>query len=217
MYTKTLGALDWLEGVLANKSQLGWWVVPTSTSPSWFKVLGIIWMIDQGSSWMKMMSKSVWVSRIVLTISKFFQTFWEKTFQWLQIIVEGYCSQLNRLIWTCFHGSQHISSGANLCCTYVSKRDMSLNQLDCYGTLWTLTFFFSFYLFFLILYFFSFEFFFLFLFSDDEEARDIAVTWHVTWCDIIGLEHSRRIWKMMSGHMYTTWWPWVRNEADMRM
>ena len=42
----------------------------------------------------------------------------------------------------------------------------------CYGTLWTLTFFFSFYLFFLILYFFSFE----FLFIDDEEAHDIAVT-----------------------------------------
>jgi len=39
---------------------------------------------------------------------------------------------------------------------------------------WTLTFFFFFYLFFLILYFFSFEF--LFLFSNDEKARDIAVT-----------------------------------------
>ena len=45
----------------------------------------------------------------------------------------------------------------------------------CYGMLWTLTFFFSFYLFFLILYFFSFDF--LFLFIDDEEACDIAVTW----------------------------------------
>jgi len=42
----------------------------------------------------------------------------------------------------------------------------------CYGMLWTLTLFFSFYLFFLILYFFSFE----FLFIDDEEAHDIAVT-----------------------------------------
>ena len=51
-----------------------------------------------------------------------------------------------------------------------------------YRTLWILTFSFSFffYLFFLILYFFSFEF--LFFFSDDEET-----------CDVIGLEHSRRI------------------------
>ena len=24
MYTKTLGASDWLEGILANESQLGW-------------------------------------------------------------------------------------------------------------------------------------------------------------------------------------------------
>jgi len=87
----------------------------------------------------------------------------------------------------------------------------------CYGTLWTLTFFFFFYLFFLILYFFSFEFLFLFLFSDNEEAHDIAVTWHVTWCDVIGLEHSKRIWKMTSEYMYTIWWPWVRNEVDMRM
>jgi len=47
---------------------------------------------------------------------------------------------------------------------------------NCYGTLWTLIFFFSFYLFFLILYFFSFEFIFFFLFINDEEACDISVT-----------------------------------------
>ena len=63
---------------------------------------------------------------------------------------------------------------------FIKKKDGSLYlcvnfySLNCYGTLWTLTFFFLFYLFFLILYFFSFEF--LFLFRDDEEARDIAVT-----------------------------------------
>ena len=51
---------------------------------------------------------------------------------------------------------------------------------------------------------------------DNEEACDIAVTWHVTWCDIIGLEHSRRIWKIMSGHTDATWRSWVRHEADMR-
>ena len=36
-------------------------------------------------------------------------------------------------------------------------------------------------------------FFFSFLFRDNKEARDIAVTWHVTWCDVISLEHSRKI------------------------
>ena len=40
---------------------------------------------------------------------------------------------------------------------------MKADTDECYGTLWTLTFFFFFYLFFLILYFFSFEFLFLFL------------------------------------------------------
>ena len=44
-----------------------------------------------------------------------------------------------------------------------------------------------------------------FSFIDDEEAHDIAVTWLVTWCDIIGLEHGRRIWKMTLGHMVYIW------------
>ena len=80
------------------------------------------------------------------------------------------------------------------------KSDMAIIWVDiwdiCYGMLWTLTFFFFFYLFFLILYFFFFWISFLFSFIfllDDEEAYDIAVTWHVTWCDVIGLECSRRI------------------------
>ena len=34
------------------------------------------------------------------------------------------------------------------------------------------------------------DFFFL---LDDEEAHDIAVTWHVTWCDVISLEHGGKI------------------------
>ena len=43
---------------------------------------------------------------------------------------------------------------------------------------------------------------FIFIF-DDKEAHDTAVTWYVTWCDIIGLKHDGRIWKMMSGHIDT--------------
>ena len=51
-----------------------------------------------------------------------------------------------------------------------------------------------------------FSFYFSFL-LDDKEARDIEVIWQVTWCDIMGLEHDGRIWKMMSGHLKYTWWP----------
>ena len=105
--------------------------------------------------------------------------------------------------------------GAHTPLTEVST--FHLNCSTCYRMLWTLTFFFFFYLFFLILYFFSFEFLFLFSFINNKETCDIAVTWQVTWCDIIGLKHGGRIWKMTSGYMYTTWWPWVGNEADMRL
>ena len=78
---------------------------------------------------------------------------------------------------------------------------------------WTLT------IFFLFSFIFS-DFTFLFLYFIREtmkKARDKEVTWQVTWCDIISLEHSRRVWKMMSGHLEYTWWPWVRSEVDMRM
>ena len=69
---------------------------------------------------------------------------------------------------------------------------------------------------FLILYWFYFLISFIFL-LDNEEACDTVVTWQVTWCDVIGLEHGGRIWKMTSGHMYTTWWPWVGNKVNMRL
>ena len=55
---------------------------------------------------------------------------------------------------------------------------------------WTLTIFFFFSFIFLILYWFSFSFIFL---LDDEEACDCDVTWKVTWCDIISLEHGGKI------------------------
>ena len=70
---------------------------------------------------------------------------------------------------------------------------------NCYGMLWTLTIFILFYfiLFFLILYRFCFPFLFL---LDDGESCDTEVT----WCNVISLEHSGRVWKMMSEHMETT-------------
>ena len=78
----------------------------------------------------------------------------------------------------------------------------------------------NFYFSFLLFFWFYINFLFLFLFTfllDDKEVCDTAVTWQVTWCDVIGLEYGGKIWKMTSGHMYTTWWPWVGNEANMRL
>ena len=76
----------------------------------------------------------------------------------------------------------------------------------------------NFYFYFLLFFWFYIDFLFLFfLFWTMKKACDTTVTWHVTWCNIIGLEHSKRIWKMISEHIYTTWQPWVRNKADIRM
>ena len=86
----------------------------------------------------------------------------------------------------------------------------------CYGTLNTNNFLFYFILFYFFWFYFSFS---LFYFPGKtmKKTCDKEVTWQVTWCDIIGLEHSRRVWKMMTGHLEYIWWPWVRSEVDMRM
>ena len=75
------------------------------------------------------------------------------------------------------------------------------NFLLCYRMLWTLTIFILFSFIFLILYWFYFIFIFL---LDNKKVCDIVVTWYVTWCDIIGLEQNRIIWKIMSRHMVYT-------------
>ena len=138
IYTKTLGVSDWFEDVLAKKSQSRWWVILTRISPSQFEALGIVRMVDHGGSWMKIISNCDWVLRIVLMISKFFRTFWEKTFMLSRIIAEDCCSWLNESIWICFHGSQCISSGTNLCWTYASRKDISLNLLGIHPNSWNI-------------------------------------------------------------------------------
>jgi len=73
---------------------------------------------------------------------------------------------------------------------------------------------FFFYLFF---FWFYFSFSFSFSFRTMKKAHDKEVTWQVTWCVVISLELDERVWKMMSGHLEYTWWPWVEHEAGMRM
>ena len=88
MYAITLGESDLSEGVLANKSQLGWYVVPIRALPLQFNELGILQISDQGDSWMKMISNWIWVSRIVLTMNKFFQMFCKNILRSYMIIVK---------------------------------------------------------------------------------------------------------------------------------
>ena len=132
----TLGESDLSEGILANNSQLWWWVVSIRVSPLQSNELGILQISDQGGSWMKIMLNWLWVSRIVLTIREFFQTFCENTLRFCTIIVEVHHSPKNESTWSCFHGSQHISFVATPCWIYISRMDTNWNQLgDCLDSL----------------------------------------------------------------------------------
>jgi len=62
---------------LENVVQLGWLGTPTNSSPSQLVELGIDLIEDYEDSWMKMMLKKDCVSRIVLMIELFLQTFCE--------------------------------------------------------------------------------------------------------------------------------------------
>ena len=84
----------------------------------------------------------------------------------------------------------------------------------------TLTIFLFLFFYFLFFYFFWFYFSFSLLYfpgKTTKKAHDKEVTWQATWCDVTSLEHGEIVWKMTSGHMEYTWWPWVRSEANMRM
>ena len=60
-------------------------------------------MKDQESSWMKMISKSEWASRIVLVIKLFFWTFCEKILRFSKIIGH-YHLQMNESNFSWFPG-----------------------------------------------------------------------------------------------------------------
>jgi len=73
----TLGESSLQVGFLENEDQLGWLGTFTSSSPSWLFELGIDQIYVQDSSWIKIISKTDWVSRIVLIRKLFLQMFWE--------------------------------------------------------------------------------------------------------------------------------------------
>ena len=58
--------------------------------------------------------------------------------------------------------------------------------------------------------------FFYFLLKTMKKAHNKEVTCQVTWCDVISLELDGRVWKMTSGHLEYTWWPWVGHKCQDR-
>jgi len=93
----------------------------------------------------------------------------------------------------------------NLCHTCI-HHVYTMSVMECFEP----NILFFFYLFFFWFYFY---FYFYFYFRTMKKTCDKEVT----WCDIISLELDGRVWKMISGHLEYTWWPWVGHEAGMRM
>ena len=138
-YVMTLGKSLLFEGSLANAIQLGWWQVPMRGSPSQFVELGIFHISDQGGSWISIMSNWERDLSMVLVISEFLWTFWEKTFKFQTIIVCWCCSLWSRWTVICFHRSWYISWCAILCWNDISRTDNCLNWLGgppCSWSIW---------------------------------------------------------------------------------
>jgi len=97
IYDTTLEESWSFDTFLEKVSQLEWFDTPTKCSPFLLNKLGIEQMIDYGGSWMKIISKSFCVSRIVLVSKLFLWTFCENILMLVQIMLD-YHSYLSKLI-----------------------------------------------------------------------------------------------------------------------
>ena len=97
IYDTTLGESWLFDAFLEKVNQLGWFSIPTKCSPSLLNKLRIEQIINYDSSWIKIISKSLYASRIVLVSKLFLQTFCEKILMFVKIIL-NYYSHLSKLI-----------------------------------------------------------------------------------------------------------------------
>ena len=81
IYVKTLRESDWFIEDLAKVSQSEWWEMSISSFLLLLVKLRMVCMVNHRSSWMNTILEDAWISRIVLTIRLFLQTFWEKSFK----------------------------------------------------------------------------------------------------------------------------------------
>jgi len=71
-------------------------------------------MVNQGDSWMKIMSKSLLISNNISVRTLFLQTFWENTCMFFKIMLAGH-SQLSKLICSYSHKAPDISYCTSPC------------------------------------------------------------------------------------------------------
>jgi len=97
MYNTTLEKSWSFDTFLKKVLQLGWFGTPTNYSSSLHNELGMEQIIDQGIFWVKIISKSLCISRITLVSKLFLQTFCEKILIFVQIMLD-HCLYLSKLI-----------------------------------------------------------------------------------------------------------------------
>ena len=118
----TLGELLAWDEFLEDMVQFGWLETPTNSSPLLLFKLSIDYIKNQDGSWIKMMLKEVYISRIVLMTKLFLWMFWEKILIFFKIML-GNCSQLSESRFFYFHKVLVVSCYA--ICNWIgaSRRD----------------------------------------------------------------------------------------------
>ena len=119
IYMRTLECLFLVFDILANIVQNEWFRALTIYLPSSNIEFKMLWMMDQGSFWIKIMSNSLLFSSKMSIRSLFLQTFCEKMFRILKIIFYP-CLQLSWLgfLWVLMTSCCAIHNW-----TYVSRID----------------------------------------------------------------------------------------------
>ena len=117
------------EKFLKNMVQFRWLETSTSSSSSQLEELRMDQMIDQDSSWMKMMSNKECILSMILIKKLFLWIFWEYILI-LSKIMLGYRSQLSKL--SCFYFCEVLVVFCCANCSWIDafRRGTYLNLLD---------------------------------------------------------------------------------------
>jgi len=102
IYVITLGCLLSLDSCLEKVIHAGWLAVLIILLPFSLDKLGMIWIKNHGSSWMKRILNSFLFCKIILVSSLFLWTFCENNQRFFRIMNSSH-PQLSRLICLYFH------------------------------------------------------------------------------------------------------------------
>ena len=139
MYIMTLRELFTFKGFLDKVVQFRWFGTPTNSAPFLLLELGVEYIKDHNSSWIKMISKDSCISKIVLMTKLFFRIFWEKILISFIIMLESHL-HLNEL--TVFYFCEVLDTFLSVtsCWSSAFRKNIGWSQLDdclCNLSTWT--------------------------------------------------------------------------------